>query len=49
MQDAVKEGFIYVPFIVDELKKWDKNYPAAVPFDEAVLNTMRKLDAQYRK
>jgi hypothetical protein len=49
MQDAVKAGFIYVPFIVDELKKWDKNYSAAVSFDEAVLNTVRKLDAQYRK
>lgn len=49
IQDAVKAGFIYVPFIVDELKKWDKNYSGAVSYDEAVLNTVRKLDTQYRK
>jgi len=46
MQDNVNNGFIYLPFMVQELKKWDKN-PAGVSFNEAVLQMMLKLKETY--
>lgn len=45
MQDAVKAGFIYLPFIVKELKQWDKNYSTDASFDSAVFNTLKSLDS----
>ncbi|MFT3827893.1 MAG: DUF4932 domain-containing protein [Chitinophagaceae bacterium] len=49
IQDAIKSGFIYVPFIVNELKQWDKNNGTDASFDEAVLNTVKKLAIAYKK
>lgn len=42
MRENVDKGFIYLPFLVKELKAWDKN-PAGVSFNDAVLHSLRKL------
>jgi len=47
LQDNVKNGFIYLPFMVQELKKWDKN-PSTVSFNEAVVQMMYKLKETYK-
>jgi len=42
LQDNLKSGFIYLPFMVQELKKWDKN-ASSDNFNNAVLQMMMKL------
>ena len=46
LQDNVKNSFIYLPFMVQELKKWDKN-TSANDFNNAVLQMMMKLKEAY--
>ncbi len=47
LQDNLKNGFIYLPFMVQELKNWDKN-TSADDFNNAVLQMMMKLKEVYR-
>ena len=47
LQDNLKNGFIYLPFMVQELKKWDKN-TSSDNFNNAVLQMMVKLKEAYK-
>jgi Domain of unknown function (DUF4932) len=47
LQDNVKNGFIYLPFMVQELKKWDQR-PSPVDFNHAVLEMMLRLKETYK-
>jgi hypothetical protein len=47
LQDNLKNGFIYLPFMVQELKKWDKN-SSSDNFNTAVLQMMMKLKEAYK-
>jgi len=47
LQDNLNNGFIYLPFLVQELKKWDKN-PSSDNFNNAVLQMMIKLKEAYK-
>lgn len=47
LQGNVKDGFIYLPFMVQELKKWDKN-PSSGNFNDEVVRMMRRLKEAYR-
>jgi hypothetical protein len=47
LQDNLKNGFIYLPFMVQELKKWDKN-TSSDNFNNAVLQMMMKLKEAYK-
>lgn len=47
LQDNVKNGFIYLPFMVQELKKWDRN-TSSNNFNNAVLQMMLKLKEAYQ-
>lgn len=47
MHENINNGFIYLPFMVQELKEWDKN-PAGLSFNEAVLQMILKLKYTYK-
>ena len=47
LQDNLKNGFIYLPFMVQELKKWDKS-TSPDNFNDAVLRMMVKLKEVYK-
>src|SRR6186713_2605571 len=47
LQDNLKKGFIYLPFMVQELQKWDRNTSSG-DFDNAVLQMMMKLKEAYK-
>ncbi len=47
LQDNLKNGFIYLPFMVQELKKWDKN-TSSDDFNNAVLQMVIKLKETYK-
>jgi hypothetical protein len=47
LQDNVKSGFIYLPFMVQELKKWDRD-ASSDDFNNAVLQMMMKLKEAYK-
>ncbi len=47
LQDNINKGFIYLPFMVQELKEWDK-HTSSGNFNEAVLQMMRKLKEAYK-
>ncbi len=46
LQDNLKNGFVYLPFMVQELKKWDKSNPD--DFNHEVLQMMIKLKEAYK-
>lgn len=48
MQDNIQNGFKYLPFLVAELKAWDKNPSTSMSFNHAVLAAMEKLKTAYR-
>ena len=47
LQDNLKKGFIYLPFMVQELKRWDKN-TSSNDFNNAVLKMIMKLKEAYK-
>ncbi|PZR29015.1 MAG: hypothetical protein DI535_04720 [Citrobacter freundii] len=48
LKDAVDAGFIYVPFLADQLQKWDRQV-SPVSFDRAVLQAIEQLRLHYAK
>ncbi|WP_162915394.1 DUF4932 domain-containing protein [Paraflavitalea soli] len=47
LQSNIKSGFIYLPFMVQELKKWDKSN-SSVDFNNEVLQMIVKLKEAYK-
>lgn len=47
MQDNIQNGFKYLPFLVAELKAWDKNPSSGTSFNDAVLSAIKKLKTAY--
>lgn len=46
LTDNMNTGFIYVPFIVEELRKYDKD--KSITYRDAVLSTMKKMKETYK-
>jgi hypothetical protein len=49
MQENVNNGFKYLPFLVAELKAWDKNPSSGMLFNEAVIVAMEHLKQAYKQ
>jgi len=49
LKDAKEAGFIYVPFLVKELRIWDKDPAVNKSFDQAVRVAMQHLQEAYPK